>query len=57
MLLKAKDWVMARVGERTSLDGLLLIGGCLSVILFGGLAKIAAWVGLVWGVYTLVKSD
>ena len=38
MLLKAKDWVMARVGERTSLDGLLLIGGCLSVILFGGLA-------------------
>ena len=57
MLLKAKDWVMARVGERTSLDGLLLIGGCLSVILFGGLAKIAAWIGLVWGVYTLVKSD
>ena len=57
MLLKAKDWVMSRVGERTSLDGLLLIGGCLSVILFGGLAKIAAWVGLVWGVYTLVKSD
>ena len=57
MLLKAKDWVMARVGERTSLDGLLLIGGCLSVILFGGLAKIAAWVGLVWGVYTLVKTD
>ena len=57
MLLKAKDWVMARVGERTSLDGLLLIGGCLSVILFGGLAKIAAWVGLAWGVYTLVKSD
>ena len=57
MLLKAKDWVMARVGERTSLDGLLLIGGCLSVILFGGLAKIAAWVGLVWGVDTLVKSD
>ena len=57
MLLKAKDWVMARVGERTSLDGLLLIGGCLSVILFGGLAKIAAWVGVVWGVYTLVKSD
>ncbi len=57
MLLKAKDWVVARVGERTSLDGLLLIGGCLSVILFGGLAKIAAWVGLAWGVYTLVKSD
>tara|TARA_B100001057_G_C22296190_1_gene736406 strand:+ start:219 stop:398 length:180 start_codon:yes stop_codon:yes gene_type:complete len=57
MLLKAKDWVMARVGERTSWDGILLIAGCLSVILFGGLAKMAAWVGLIWGVYTLVKSD
>ena len=57
MLLKAKDWVMDRLGERTSYDGLLLIGGCLSVILFGGLAKVLAWIGLVWGVYTLVMSD
>ena len=57
MLLKAKDWVMDRVGERTSLDGVALIVVCGSVILFGGLAKLLAWVGLLWGVYTLVKSD
>jgi hypothetical protein len=57
MLLKAKDWAMARLGERTSLDGVALIGVCGSVILFGGLAKLLAWVGLLWGVYTLVKSD
>ena len=57
MLLKAKDWVMDRVGERTSIDGLGLIVVCGSVILFGGLAKLLAWVGLLWGVYTLVKSD
>lgn len=57
MLLKAKDWVMDRMGERTSLDGVALIGVCGSVILFGGLAKLLAWVGLLWGVYTLVKSD
>lgn len=57
MLLKAKDWVMARLGERTSLDGVALIAVCGSVILFGGLAKLLAWVGLLWGVYTLVKSD
>ena len=53
MLLKAKDWVMDRVGERTSIDGLGLIVVCGSVILFGGLAKLLAWVGLLWGVYTL----
>ena len=57
MLLNAKDWVMDRVGERTSLDGVALIGICGSVILFGGLAKIAAWVGLGYGIYTLVKSE
>jgi len=57
MLLKAKDWVVARLGERTSWDGLALIGACGAVLLFGGLAKLLAWVGLLWGVYTLVKSD
>lgn len=57
MLLDAKDWIMDRVEERTSLDGLALIVACGSVILFGGLAKLLAWVGLAWGVYTLVKSD
>ena len=57
MLLNAKDWIMDRVEERTSLDGLALIVACGSVILFGGLAELLAWVGLAWGVYTLVKSD
>ncbi len=57
MLLNAKDWVMDRVGERTSIDGLGLIVACGSVILFGGLAKLLAWVGLAWGVYTLVKKE
>lgn len=57
MLVKAKDWVMGRLGERTSLDGVGLIAVCGSVILFGGLAKLAAWAGLAWGIYTLVKSE
>ena len=45
------------MGERTSLDGIMLIGICGSVILFGGLAKILAWVGLGWGIWTLLKSE
>ena len=57
MLLNAKDWVMDRVGERTSIDGLGLIVACGSVILFGGLAKLLAWVGLASGIYTLVKKE
>jgi hypothetical protein len=43
--------------ERTSLDGVMLIGLCGAFILFGGLAKIAAWAGLGWGIYTLLKTE
>ncbi len=45
------------IGERTSWDGAMLIGICGSVILFGGLAKMMAWVGLVYGIWTLVKKE
>ena len=54
---KAKDWLVARLPERTSHDGILLVVICGSVIVFGGLAKLLAWVGLVWGVYTLVRGE
>jgi hypothetical protein len=57
MLNVVKNWVVARLGERTSWDGLSLIAICGSVILFGGLAKLLAWAGLLWGVYTLVMEQ
>ena len=45
------------VTERTSWDGAILIGICGSVILFGGLAKMLALIGLGYGIWTLVKSE
>ncbi|MDA9842916.1 hypothetical protein N9C44_00435 [bacterium] len=53
----AKDWATDRLKERTSLDGVALVGVCGSIILFGGLVKLAAWVGLGYGIYTLVKKE
>ena len=50
-------WLKDRIKERTSLDGVSLIVICGSVILFGGIAKLLAWAGLLWGVYTLTKSE
>ena len=50
-------WFKDRIKERTSLDGASLIIICGSVILFGGIAKLLAWVGFLWGVYTLTKSE
>ena len=43
--------------QRTSWDGMVLIGICGSVILLGGLAKLLAWVGLGYGIWTLLKDE
>ena len=57
MLVKAKDWIMARVSESTRLDGAMLIAVGGSVILFGGLAKLLAWIAVLWGIYTLIRAE
>lgn len=51
------SWLKNRIKERTSLDGVSLIVICGSVILFGGIAKLLAWAGLLWGVYTMIESE
>lgn len=43
--------------ERTSWDGIMLIGICGSVILFGGLATAVSWLGLGYGIWTLFQKE
>lgn len=50
-------FIKSLVKERTSWDGAMLIAICGSVILFGGLAKMMAWVGLGYGIWTLLKKE
>ena len=57
ILSSIKDWVLARVGERTSWDGGVLIAVSLSLILLGDLVWWGAWVALLYGIYTLVKGE
>jgi len=45
------------LGERTTLDGIMLIGVCGTFILFGGIAKLLAWAGLAYGIWTLLKTE
>ena len=52
-----KDWIMDRFYERTSWDGLTIIVVCGSILLFGGIAKLLAWAGLAYGIYTLCKTE
>jgi|TARA_X000001382_G_scaffold54672_1_gene37301 hypothetical protein len=57
MVNKCIAWVKARVSERTSWDGALLILVCGLVLFTGGVAKLLAWVGLGWGIWTCYKSE
>ena len=52
-----KDWIMDRFYERTSWDGVTIVVVCGSILLFGGVAKLLAWVGLAYGIYTLSKTE
>ena len=51
------DFIKARLAERTSWDGAVIIAMCVMVLCFGGLAKMAAWVGLAYGAWTCYKAE
>ena len=57
MMKKGLAWLKARVSERTSWDGAVIIAGCLVIILTGGLAKVLAWIGLAYGLWTCYKEE
>ena len=51
------DWIKERLVERTALDGAMLIAVGVSVLLLGPLAKWAAYAALIYGAWTLWKSE
>ena len=51
------NWINARAKERTSIDGVTLIVVCLIALFFSPLIKWAAWAGLIYGAWTIWKSE
>jgi hypothetical protein len=51
------NWLKSRMLERTSLDGITIIVLCVSIILFGGIAKMLAWAGLLYGAAAFVIKE
>ena len=51
------NWINNRLVERTSWDGAALIAIGVIVLVLGPLAHYAAWAALVWGAWTLWKSE
>jgi len=50
-------WFKKRLRERTSLDGALLIGVGLVILLASPFAKLAAYGAIVYGVWTIWKKQ
>ncbi len=56
-LMALKNWVMARLAERTSWDGATIIGGSVLILMGAPVIEMLAWPALAWGVYTLIKEQ
>ena len=53
----SKEWVIDRRHERTSLDGIALIAMGVIALFFTPLVKFAAYGAIIYGAYTLLKSE
>ena len=57
MIKRMYHWCKNRAVERTSWDGLILIGVSLVALLVQSLVMYAAVVGILWGIYTIIKNQ
>ena len=52
-----KKFITSRLEERTTWDGVMLIGIGLVVLIAGPFAKLAAYVAIGYGAWTIYKSE
>jgi hypothetical protein len=52
-----KQWVIDRAKERTSWDGGVLIAAGVGFIVLGPLAKVAAYIAIAYGAWTIWKKE
>ena len=52
-----KNWIKSRIEERTSLDGAVLIGVGLIILIAGPFAKLAAYAAIAYGAWTVWKAE
>ena len=52
-----KSWIKKRLDERTSLDGAVLVGVGLVILIAGPFAKLAAYAAIAYGAWTIWKAE
>ena len=55
--LMIKKFITSRLEERTTWDGAMLIGIGLIVLIAGPFAKLAAYIAIGYGAWTIYKSE
>lgn len=52
-----KKWINARLEERTTLDGAILIGAGIAFLIFKPIASLVAYAAIAYGAWTLWKPE
>ncbi|MEK9695798.1 MAG: hypothetical protein VW270_08530 [Candidatus Poseidoniales archaeon] len=50
-------WIKSRLLERTSYDGIFLVGAGVAFIVLGPLAKFVAYGAIIYGAWTIWKKE
>ena len=57
MISKITDWVKTRWEERTTWDGTMLVAMGVIYLLFTPLMDLAAWIAIIYGAWTIWKTE
>jgi len=52
-----QKWINARIKERTTLDGVILVVAGVSFLIFKPIAALAAYAAIAYGAWTIWKSE
>jgi len=52
-----KKFIIDRLGERTTLDGAVLIGAGVAFLIFKPIASLVAYAAIAYGAWTLFKKE
>jgi hypothetical protein len=52
-----KNWIFSRLTERTSADGLVLIGAGVAFLIFKPIAGMIAYAAIAYGAWTFWKAE
>ncbi len=55
--MMAKTWLQARLGERTTYDGVVIVTICGSYILFDSIITLGAYAGVLYGLWTMWQQQ